>query len=62
MENIALDAEVKPRGLRAFTEALVWNEAAVARKNREIPRQDHHDPKAIGIVAANGWLASVAFS
>lgn len=50
VENIALEAEVKPRSLQAFIEALVWDEAAVARKNREIIRRDHQDPKAIGVI------------
>lgn len=50
VENIALDAEMRPRTLQAFLEALVWNEDAVARKNREIIRKDYPDPKAIGII------------
>lgn len=50
VENIALEAQVKPRTLQSFLETLLWDQERVARRNREILIKDHADPAAIGII------------
>lgn len=54
IEAMALDTGVKPRTLQSFMETLCWDEDAVARKNREIIRQEHFDECAIGVIDETG--------
>ena len=50
IEPIALEAGVPPRSLQEFLSIHRWDEAAVARRLREILVRDHTDPNAIGVI------------
>ncbi len=50
IEPIALDAGVPPRTLQEFLSIHRWDEAAVARRLRQILMRDHADPNAIGVI------------
>lgn len=50
IEPIALEAGVPPRTLQEFLSIHRWDEAAVARRLREILMRDHADSSAIGVI------------
>lgn len=49
-EPIALDAGVPPRNLQQFLGLYQWDEARLARTVREIVREEHSHPEAIGVI------------
>lgn len=56
VEPIALDAGVPPRTLQEFLSIHRWDDAAVARRLREIIQRDHADENAIGVIDETSFV------
>lgn len=54
VEPIALEADVHPRNLQQFLGQYVWDDAAMARKTREIVRDEHFCAEAISVIDDTG--------
>jgi SRSO17 transposase len=50
VEPIALEAGVHPRNLQQFLGQYAWDEKAMARRTREVVRDEHFCAEAIGVI------------